>query len=69
MEITMLSTTFILPRLPHLLGILLVAGAAIWGLTRPRKAVGALALVGAGLALLGWLEQCALDSSAASKTC
>lgn len=45
----------ILPQLPHLLGILLVAGAGIWGLTRPRKAAGALALAGAGLAALIWL--------------
>jgi hypothetical protein len=44
-----------LPRLPHLLGILLVAGTAVWGLTRPRKTTGALALAGSGLATLIWL--------------
>ena len=53
MAATMLP--IILQRLPHLLGVLLVAGAGIWGLTRPRKAAGTLALTGAGLAALIWL--------------
>jgi len=59
MLLAMVSMT--LPRLPHLLGILLAMGAAAWGLTRPRKAAGALALAGSGLAALIWLWNSAMS--------
>ncbi len=42
-------------QLPFLLGFLFVAAAGFYGLSRPYKLPGLLALLGAGLGLLAWL--------------
>ena len=47
--------TLIVTRLPHLVGVLLVMGVGIWGVTRKTKTAGGLALGGASLAALVWV--------------
>ncbi len=50
-----LPNLVLLARLPFLLGFLLVVAVGVYGLTRPYKTPGLLALAGAALGLVSWL--------------